>query len=265
MAASQGASFPTLATGLEKYLLSGEYSDMRIKCGDTVHNVHRAIVCAQSPFFANALKKEHNFKESQSNMVELDDDVATTVQAAIEFMYAQDYHYPESHMTTEERIDFCLSVYTFAGKCGIGGLRELCKGEIDGLLNDKGNGINPKDLLRIIGTAYNKTPENDNILRPALIKIASANLPALVHEANFLDIAEAAETFTATLLSTVSAGGRFDSAGDREVHEYICPECTYRVVMKLCEDEDTVFIQYTWCPSCGEKFTNLQWKRSLKG
>jgi hypothetical protein len=37
-------------------LTSGEYSDLTIKCGDDVYNVHKIIVCTRAGFFARAIK-----------------------------------------------------------------------------------------------------------------------------------------------------------------------------------------------------------------
>jgi hypothetical protein len=39
---------------LKSILESGKYSDLTISCGDRVFNVHRAVVCPRSSFFAAA-------------------------------------------------------------------------------------------------------------------------------------------------------------------------------------------------------------------
>lgn len=42
---------------------------MKIKCGATVHAVHRIVVCSQSPFFTNAMNQEHGFKVRRLDLI----------------------------------------------------------------------------------------------------------------------------------------------------------------------------------------------------
>lgn len=46
-----------------KWLLdTGNYSDIKVKCGELVVNAHKAIICPQCDFFAGAV--DHSFKAS---------------------------------------------------------------------------------------------------------------------------------------------------------------------------------------------------------
>jgi hypothetical protein len=52
--------FLDLQPVMQKLLDSGEYSDLTISCKGRNFEVHRAVVCSQSPVFDAALK--HDFK-----------------------------------------------------------------------------------------------------------------------------------------------------------------------------------------------------------
>ncbi|OJD32334.1 btb poz domain protein [Diplodia corticola] len=255
METSDDENFPTLREGLRKCLASGEGSDMTIKCGDTVHNVHRMIVCVQSSFFANAMKKEHNFEEAQTNVVDLSDDDPAVVQAAIRFMYTGHYSVTEL-VGQDEKIDMHLSVYFFADRCGIGGLREYCTKEIKKLLET--DFFRPELFLRIVSAAYNNIPENDSVLHYYLGMTASKNFPALLRQKNFWDIANAAGRFsTSTLRALAGQGiipGTYNGVGN-----FICRNCDRNVILRLSRDtrveirgcEHWIAKEPTFCPSCG--------------
>ncbi|KAL1911543.1 hypothetical protein Sste5344_002504 [Sporothrix stenoceras] len=60
---------------------SGDYSDLTIKCQDRVFNVHKAVICPQSPVIAAA--------ESETNVLEVNDYDVEVVEVFILFMYGK--------------------------------------------------------------------------------------------------------------------------------------------------------------------------------
>ncbi|OAL00252.1 hypothetical protein IQ06DRAFT_347635 [Phaeosphaeriaceae sp. SRC1lsM3a] len=79
-----------LAVELKALLVSGEYSDLEITCGDDSYKVHKAIVCSRSTFFRKAV----NFpvgKEAADNSINLSDDDAMVVKLLIDFFYESEY------------------------------------------------------------------------------------------------------------------------------------------------------------------------------
>ncbi|KAJ9269898.1 hypothetical protein DTO212C5_4072 [Paecilomyces variotii] len=75
---------------MKKLLLYGEYSDMKVTCQGFTFNVHRAIVCTQSHFFASALNA--GFEESTTHIVNLPDDDPGTIERVLSFLYLQKYN-----------------------------------------------------------------------------------------------------------------------------------------------------------------------------
>ncbi|KAH9826501.1 hypothetical protein Tdes44962_MAKER00464 [Teratosphaeria destructans] len=116
-------------------LKSGDYSDLRIKCGDKEFKVHKAIVCARSEYFAKACKpgafkvspgtcsvSENESVSSLLTMSKEGEDGIITLQAAttdddeddvslddpeavklmIDFLYCHDYEAPVVFITVDE-------------------------------------------------------------------------------------------------------------------------------------------------------------------
>ncbi|KAJ6125853.1 hypothetical protein N7471_010346 [Penicillium samsonianum] len=81
--------FPNLQPILQSLLDSGRYSDLTISCEGQKFQVHRAIVCSQSPFFYAAVKG--GFMEASLSYVDLLDDELATIQRGCLFLYLQDY------------------------------------------------------------------------------------------------------------------------------------------------------------------------------
>lgn len=42
---------------------SGKYSDLKIRCGNDVHLVHKIIMCTYSDFFANACDRDFKVRD----------------------------------------------------------------------------------------------------------------------------------------------------------------------------------------------------------
>ncbi|KAA8641532.1 BTB/POZ domain-containing protein [Aspergillus tanneri] len=82
---------------LSKILSSGRYSDLTLTCDGQKFNVHKAIVCSQSPVLAAACNG--NFQESITNTIHVKFK-SETVNQMVEFLYNQDYTADKSHATT---------------------------------------------------------------------------------------------------------------------------------------------------------------------
>ncbi|KAK2757280.1 hypothetical protein FQN54_004794 [Arachnomyces sp. PD_36] len=74
---------------MNSLLFSEKYSDLTIISRNEGFHVHRAVVCAQCPFFEKAI--EGPFSESQTNVIILNDDGPEVVSKMITFMYTGNY------------------------------------------------------------------------------------------------------------------------------------------------------------------------------
>ncbi|KAI0456782.1 hypothetical protein F5B21DRAFT_502079 [Xylaria acuta] len=72
-----------------KLLNIRDYSDLTLECDEQEFRVHRAIVCAQSPVIAAALKGD--YIEAKNGVLHVSFDIES-MRRFIEFMYTGDYH-----------------------------------------------------------------------------------------------------------------------------------------------------------------------------
>ncbi|TRX97131.1 hypothetical protein FHL15_001925 [Xylaria flabelliformis] len=83
-----------MAKFLKNLLSSGDYADLKIVCKDQEFQVHKVIVCAQSPVLAAALKGAKSLtrsQESKTNTYHVTDFDPTIVKCMIDYMYAGEY------------------------------------------------------------------------------------------------------------------------------------------------------------------------------
>lgn len=79
------ANFGEIAQQLYK---TGEYSDPVVKSGDLLAtwNIHKAVVCVQSQWFATAVR-EGRFLEGSTNVIVINEDNPEAVEAMVQFLY----------------------------------------------------------------------------------------------------------------------------------------------------------------------------------
>ncbi|KAI1840621.1 hypothetical protein JX266_013173 [Neoarthrinium moseri] len=75
-------------SGLERFLLSTDWSDLTIICEGRELPAHKVILCSYSPVVAAALNS--NLKEARTNTIEIQFDLAT-VCCMLFYMYSGDY------------------------------------------------------------------------------------------------------------------------------------------------------------------------------
>ncbi|KAJ6050636.1 uncharacterized protein N7446_010745, partial [Penicillium canescens] len=172
--------FPNLQPILQSLLDSGRYSDLTISCEGQKFQVHRAIVCSQSPFFDAAVKG--GFKEASLSHVDLPDDELATIQRVVSFLYLQDYEDTDrSHFQNRKcpsGIDMephaamwnNLGVFMAADKFDISCLKTLARSRIMDWI-DK----NAKKSPLIVREIWITIPPLETELRDAIIKSISCN------------------------------------------------------------------------------------------
>lgn len=87
--------------------VTGAYSDLEVRCGTYSGKVHKAIMCTQSEWFANAVKEER-FLEGESGVITLHEENQEAVKSMVRFLYTGDYtiNFEEGHAEKEDRALF---------------------------------------------------------------------------------------------------------------------------------------------------------------
>ncbi|TLD36082.1 Siderophore iron transporter [Venturia nashicola] len=140
-----------------------DLSDLVITCQNTSHNVHKAIVCAQSRFFKNACKKG-TFKESATGVVDFPDDDQYAVRSMVEFLYTGDY----AELELSTRLLHHIQIYTLADKCSIEPLKEEARLKLSNFIEKK-FAVEEVDLAAATRFAYENVIPEDTFLREILI------------------------------------------------------------------------------------------------
>ncbi|KAL1979729.1 hypothetical protein VTN96DRAFT_5251 [Rasamsonia emersonii] len=110
---------------------SGDYSDLKVYCGEEIHRVHRAIICPQSKVFAAMCRGA--FKEAQTGEIKMPDDHPNAVKVMLAYFYEKDYRLARDNGRdiSESDPDPLLDarVYSVAKKYDVGPLEKLAKEE----------------------------------------------------------------------------------------------------------------------------------------
>ncbi|CAN9456975.1 unnamed protein product [Alternaria alternata] len=131
---SERARAPRLQVidAVESCLISGEYSDLTIQCGDDVYKVHKVVVCTRAGFFARAIK--FGGKEALENVINLPEDEPRAIACLMRYLYSGTYN--DDHLgnlvlklaALHDASNSHSEVYEIAEKYEVTGLKELaCK------------------------------------------------------------------------------------------------------------------------------------------
>ena len=93
----------TPLTILYRLFASGKYADLVVRCGNYTARVHKAIVCAQSDWFAKAVD-EGRFVEGQEGVVEFKEESPRAVRRMLEFLYTGEYTLTPEEETSDEAL-----------------------------------------------------------------------------------------------------------------------------------------------------------------
>ncbi|KAF2422098.1 hypothetical protein EJ08DRAFT_665002 [Tothia fuscella] len=147
--------------GLAKLLKLEAHSDLVITCPDgTKFNVHKAIMCSQSEFFAKACR-EGAFREGIDGVVSVESE-AQHVRAMVQFCYTMGY----DTTTNTDNMLFHAHMYALADFYATPSLKILAKKKL----------LERKPLLdstyaEAVIVIYTTTPETDRGLRNVMTSI----------------------------------------------------------------------------------------------
>ncbi|KAI0103922.1 hypothetical protein GGR51DRAFT_522909 [Nemania sp. FL0031] len=197
----------------------GDYADLVITCHGKQHQVHKAIVCPRSDFFAAACRS--NMKEARTGIIDLPDDDPYVVDMMVYYFYHLDYLVPVSNgartsdrMGSRDADDDAVSsppsysdlvvhakVYALAAKYFISSLKTLALRKF--ILATK-KPWTPDDLIETAEEVYASTLESDRGLRDTVVKTLFENRKLLADE-SIQDILKRLNALTYDLLMYMNA------------------------------------------------------------
>ncbi|CAG1960134.1 unnamed protein product [Fusarium graminearum] len=151
----------------------GEFTDFTFICEGGDIQVHRIIICSQSPVFRAACAGQ--FKEAQSGTYNLMSDHPDMVQLMVDYLYTGDYSV-DIDGTSEEDAGYAstaLSIhavmYSLGDKYDIEGLRNVSTKKYCTELHGT---LSTDDFFSSIPFVYGLTPENSRDLRDPVLAFA---------------------------------------------------------------------------------------------
>lgn len=144
--------------------------------------------------------------------------------------------------------------------------------QIEKILDAEDWTVVKKSLAQLVGAAWEKTTVNDKMLRPLMVRKVSGEIEKLIGETEFLTITEDVEGFNAALVKSMVVENKNLKIKAGGLVRYSCLSCDDEVSLMLQE----VSVQTgnwgevishnaddaeTYCPSCGELFSDVEWRR----
>ncbi|KAF2138114.1 uncharacterized protein K452DRAFT_339344 [Aplosporella prunicola CBS 121167] len=198
MASDDDGPVAALTEGLKSTFLSGDFTDLVIRCKSMKWNVHKIVLCSQSEFFKRACLG--GFRESKENSIDLSEDNGHIVHAMLEFLYSLDYTFnPSSH----EEADFHAEVYLTAEKYGLTHLKGCALGKFKKVAETLVE--SPARFATVIVRIFDGTPNSDVDLRSYISQLAAENHDVLLSCPLFQEYTEEGGDFNLGLMRALAS------------------------------------------------------------
>jgi len=181
--ASNGEDVSTQSSLIALMLKSGRYSDLTIKCGESVFKVHRNIICLRSKPLAAAV--DGNFKEGVTKVIELEEEEPPIVERMVQFMYNRDYSDVDGSDATNGRLLTNTKIYIIADKFHISGLKLAAKEKYQEAGIAEWNHPSFSESLKLM---YENTLPTDRLLKEVAIEVAAKHVKELLDREEFASL-----------------------------------------------------------------------------
>ncbi|KAK3626407.1 hypothetical protein LTR56_019270 [Elasticomyces elasticus] len=161
----------TLLTGISGLLKSEKFTDLEVRLGDRVWNVHKSIVCARSEFFVKACNGE--FREGKEGIVELHDDEPDVIDKMFHYMYNNEY---DDADTETVPVLFNVRIVAAAEKYFVDHLALLAVSKLDYYVEDSWA---TRPFADGIEETYTTTADTDRQLRDAFLEVVDRHADEL--------------------------------------------------------------------------------------
>ncbi|KAL3468706.1 hypothetical protein BJX99DRAFT_252520 [Aspergillus californicus] len=148
-----------------------QFSDLIIRCPSSSFQVHRCIVCPQSPFFNKAANG--GFQEAKSHV----DDITANQEGRL----------PTEHISQWRRAQTNVQIYIIADKYMIDGLIDMSKRKLNSNME---NEWNDSGFITVVGDVYGSQCPPRSDLREVLLKFALRHLCTLKKSQRFHDFSK---------------------------------------------------------------------------
>ncbi|KAK5704552.1 hypothetical protein LTR17_021786 [Elasticomyces elasticus] len=250
---TRDAANAALLTDLSTLLTSEEHTDLKIMLGDRVWNVHKAIVCARSDFFAKACKGD--FKEADDGVVEIHDDDPMVIDKVIHYIYKTEYDDADTEVAP---VLLNVRIVAAAEKYFVKFLAPLAVSKLDFYV---GTVWESEAFADAIAEAYTTTHDSDRELRETLLKVVVEHAHELFDKkikeyAHFQEMAAKTPFFSMEVVA-LATNPQTDNP------TYSCPGMTCSRIFRATIKEGQ---WATWkCDSCDAAWTlpSTTWENYL--
>ncbi|TID23354.1 hypothetical protein E2P81_ATG02927 [Venturia nashicola] len=227
---------------------SGKYSDLTVQSGACEFKVHKVVVCEQSEWFTKATKN-NTFLESQTGIVNMNEDEPDAVAAMLEYLYKDDYtlSYPFS-MTKDSpeakghEMMFHLHVYALADKLRIPALKETSSNYFGLLVSSYWS---DPAFPSVVQFTYSIAPpgQDGDGLRRIVVSTAGIHAKEFLVDTNelFLSMMEGLADFGKDLSQWLAKKGTPNPGGE----EFTCTGCSLKFKATLRAN-----LKDLTCPAC---------------
>jgi hypothetical protein len=178
---------------------SGDYSDLEVTCAEgTSFKVHKAIVCSQSKYFANACRPggfkvcESLFscwlalyqsaylglyvQESVEDCVKLESSEPEVVHALLQYLYSLEYEAPIAEPEVAA-MTFHAKMYAASDYFGVDSLKCTAKERFEKTATENWDS---DEFVTAVQLVYGSTPSHDRSLRDTVAQLCSTHFQELM-------------------------------------------------------------------------------------
>ncbi|KAK4900857.1 hypothetical protein LTR27_002040 [Elasticomyces elasticus] len=248
-----------LINALKNAFHDPKHSDLIIRCADNRWDVHKVIVCSQSPVLAKAC--EGAFKEAEEGLITLQEEDPRVVEALLQFIYTLDFDDSCHDVDEMPAIVFTVDVHIAADKFDIPGLRKLTASKFRAYALTKWDTAGFAEAAALV---FNAGIAVEKSLRESVVTIATKNAKQLLGQdevgKRFHAVASATPALAVALwqrqVEEKTEGAAADEVEETKRQGYRCPVMRCRAI-KQTIDKDCVNI----CNSCGAGYTVDMWAK----
>ncbi|KAK5701415.1 hypothetical protein LTR17_022608 [Elasticomyces elasticus] len=248
-----------LINALKNAFHNPKHSDLIIRCVDNRWDVHKVIVCSQSPVLAKAC--EGAFKEAEEGLITLQEDDPRVVEAMLQFIYTLDFDDSCHDVDEMPAIVFNVYVHIAADKYDIPALRKLTASKFHACALTKWDTAGFAEAAALVFNAGIAVEES---LRETVVSVATKKAKQLLNQdeagVSFRAVASATPALAVALwqrkVEETTEGTAADEVEETKGQGYRCPVMRCRAI-KQTIDKDCVNI----CKSCGAGYTGYMWAK----